>query len=73
MGILAATVGANVADGHPDEARHRLGSPLPAAKSADRVLKSSDAGSKLRVPAAGATKGSHSRSWRRKGRPQARR
>jgi hypothetical protein len=53
MGILAAAVGANVADGDPDEPRHRLGSPLPAAKSADRVLNSSDAGSELRAPAGG--------------------
>jgi len=48
-----------VADGDSDEARRRLGSALPAAKSADRVLNSADAGSKLRAPAAGTTKGSH--------------
>jgi len=51
-----------VADGDPDEAPRRLGSALPAAKSPDRVLNSSDAGSKSRAPAAEATKGSHSRS-----------
>jgi hypothetical protein len=57
MGISSA-VGPNVADGDPDETPCRLGSRLPAAKSADRVLNSCDAGSELRAPAAGATKGS---------------
>jgi hypothetical protein len=56
-----------VADGGSDEAPRRLGSALPTAKSADRVLNSADAGSKLRAPAAGTTKGSHSRSPEAKG------
>jgi hypothetical protein len=66
-GDFSAAVGSNAANGDPNEVPRRLGSVLPAAKSADRVLDSSDAGSELRTPAAGATKRSHSRSRRRKG------
>jgi hypothetical protein len=62
-----------VADGDPDGAPRRLGSALPAAKSADRVLNSSDAGSKLRAPAAGRDKRVAFSVAEAKGRPQARR
>jgi len=67
MGNLARRSAPIVADGDPDGAPRRLGSALPAAKSADRVLNSADASSKLRAPAAGTTKGWHSRSPEAKG------
>jgi hypothetical protein len=52
-GDFSSAVGANVADSDPDETPRRLGSALPAAKSADRVLNGDETDLGSQVPRIG--------------------